>query len=416
MAPIPTTVIKRDGTEQQYDSRRIMKAMHKTGTAINNKLDLDTLDELVDEVEKIIAKSSKNGSITRDEIDEAAIQAFTNKALFNHANEYKSFNERRKNAMKIQVATKANGGNSTDINLLIENQGDTNIEAFDPTRIASHLKSLDLGLSAEQINIVTKKTENRVLDLYNNRRKKNEHFILDTATIRAFVATSIADLGAPTDKVLSAGMYGMPKEDLEQLMHAKTQENANVATNNPEAVGLAITEGILKKYALEEVFDKQLKEAHLKGEMHIHDLGYITRVYCSGHSPAFLKKYGLHLDNLDTASSPAKHAITLSGHITTFLASMQAYYAGALGLSYLNLEFAPFLKGMKKENVDGVIEGINNYLEGVSDKTLEAVIKPYGKIREAAERLMKSEFSEEEYDEFVKNVDQRLFGTKERKK
>ncbi|GAF99339.1 unnamed protein product, partial [marine sediment metagenome] len=54
----------------------------------------------------------------------------------------------------------------------------------------------------------------------------------------------------------------------------------------------------------------------------------------------------LPLDSLDTTSKPAKHAHTLTGHLNTFLSVMQAYYAGALGIGFLNIFYAPFLKGM----------------------------------------------------------------------
>jgi len=59
-----------------------------------------------------------------------------------------------------------------------------------------------------------------------------------------------------------------------------------------------------------------------------------------------LKKYGLKLQNLDTSSAPAKHARTLTGHLNTFLASMQAYYAGALGVGYINILYAPYLENI----------------------------------------------------------------------
>ncbi len=36
----------------------------------------------------------------------------------------------------------------------------------------------------------------------------------------------------------------------------------------------------------------------------------------------------------------------LTGHLNTFLASMQANYAGALGIAYINILYAPFLEGM----------------------------------------------------------------------
>ena len=35
------------------------------------------------------------------------------------------------------------------------------------------------------------------------------------------------------------------------------------------------------------------------------------------------------MENLDTSSAPAKHARTLTGHLNTFLASMQAYLCGS---------------------------------------------------------------------------------------
>jgi ribonucleoside-triphosphate reductase len=111
-------------------------------------------------------------------------------------------------------------------------------------------------------------------------------------------------------------------------------------------VNLEIAEIILKQYALKEIFSKDVADAHMTGAMHIHNLGMPIRVYCSAHSPEYLKKYGLRLLNLSTSSTPAKHAGTLTGHINTFLASMQAYYAGALGLAYINMFYAPLLVGM----------------------------------------------------------------------
>ena len=67
---------------------------------------------------------------------------------------------------------------------------------------------------------------------------------------------------------------------------------------------------------------------------------------CSSHSLEYIKKYGLQLEKLEIISLPAKHARTLTGHLNTFLASMQAYYAGALGVGYINIFYAPYLVGM----------------------------------------------------------------------
>jgi len=55
--------------------------------------------------------------------------------------------------------------------------------------------------------------------------------------------------------------------------------------------------------------------------------------------------------NLDTGSAPAKHARTLTGHLNTFLASMQAYYAGALGVGYINILYAPYVEHMSHKEM-----------------------------------------------------------------
>lgn len=68
---------------------------------------------------------------------------------------------------------------------------------------------------------------------------------------------------------------------------------------------------------------------------------------CGSHSIEYLKKYGLkNISNLRTDSNPAKSASVLTGHLNTFIASMQANYAGALGFGYINTFYAPLLVGM----------------------------------------------------------------------
>lgn len=152
-------------------------------------------------------------------------------------------------------------------------------------------------------------------------------------------------------KLKKQEVIGMSTYNLSRLIFSNTKENSNIKSNNPEAVNLGIAETILKQFALKEIFSQDVADFHMKGMIHLHDLGYPVRAYCSAHSVEYLKKYGLRLDNLSTASSPARYASTLTGHINTFLASMQAYYAGALGLTYVNIFYAPFLVGKTEKEL-----------------------------------------------------------------
>ena len=168
--------------------------------------------------------------------------------------------------------------------------------------------------------------------------------MISTSLLRELVNNELFERGM-TKKLEKQEILGISVYNLNQIIFSKNNENSNVVSNNPEAVNLAIAEQVIKSYALKEVFSKDVAEAHLKGAIHLHDLGYAIRVYCSAHSLEYIKKYGLKLTNLNSESSPAKHAQTLTGHLNTFLASMQAYYAGALGLAHINIFYAPLLVG-----------------------------------------------------------------------
>jgi ribonucleoside-triphosphate reductase len=180
---------------------------------------------------------------------------------------------------------------------------------------------------------------------------------ISVSLIRELVDNELFERGY-RKKLHKQESLGIPNYDLNRIIFSKTKENANVNTNNPEAVNLAIAETILKQYAFKNIFSSEVVNAHLKGALHLHDLGYPIRVYCSAHSLEYLKKYGLRLMNLSTESTPPTHAMTLVGHLNTFLASMQTFYAGALGIGYINIFFAP----LTHELDDNQLKQIAQYL------------------------------------------------------
>ncbi len=208
--------------------------------------------------------------------------------------------------------------------------------AWDKGRIAEALEK-EAHLDSETARKVAGAVEEKVIASGMGR--------ISTGLIRELVDNELFDRGL-TGRLERQKVIGMPRYDLENLIYSKSQENSNITSNNPEAINLSIAETVLKQFALSEIFSRPVAEAHLTARLHLHDLGYPTRVYCSSHSLEYLKKYGLDLQNLDTKSAPAKHARTLTGHLNTFLASMQAYYAGALGVGYINIMYAPYVEQM----------------------------------------------------------------------
>ncbi|HXK45126.1 MAG TPA: anaerobic ribonucleoside-triphosphate reductase, partial [bacterium] len=136
-----------------------------------------------------------------------------------------------------------------------------------------------------------------------------------------------------------------PLYDVKNIIFSPNKENANIP-HNPEATNLTLAEQIKKEFALLEVFSPEISDAHLSGDLHLHDLGFIDRPYCSGQSLEYVKKFGLHLPNALSIAKPAKHPETLLAHMVKFSAALQGHFNGAIGWDAVNIFFAPFLEGV----------------------------------------------------------------------
>ncbi|MCF7848219.1 MAG: hypothetical protein K9M45_05155 [Kiritimatiellales bacterium] len=231
--------------------------------------------------------------------------------------------------------------------LLVESSSHLVNLPWDRRRIVKQiLEKTDLSVEIA-INIA-KTVENRII--------AGDLGVINTTLIRELVNNELMERGYK-QQLRDLSLYRISKDFLENLMYSKSTENSNIVNNNPEAVNMGIAELVLKQWALDTIFSPEVKRAHDTGAVHVHDLGYPTRVYCSSHSIEYVKKYGLTgLINLNTESKPARSASVLTGHLNTFLASMQANYAGALGIAYINILYAPFLVGMNAKELKQVAQ------------------------------------------------------------
>ena len=148
---------------------------------------------------------------------------------------------------------------------------------------------------------------------------------------------------------------GMPIYDVEQLITKQNKENANVP-HGPEATNLSLAESIKKQYALLKVFSPEVALAHERGDIHLHDLGFIDRPYCSGNSIEYVKKFGLSLPNALSISKPAKHPEVLVLHLIKFSAALQGVFAGAIGWDAVNLFMAPYFVGKSDRELEQVAQ------------------------------------------------------------
>ncbi len=264
---------------------------------------------------------------------------------------YKRYRKQREIARrKIKVRSGGEGGDLdvTDASLLLVHSIDRNETGpWDRARITRQILE-ETDLSEELAIGVAKEVENQVI--------ASEIKTIGTSLIREMVNNVLVERGF-NHQLTDLSLYRVHKGFVERLMYSKSEENSNIVNNNPEAVNLGLAELVLKQWALDTIFSPELKRAHSTGAIHLHDLGYPHRVYCSSHSIEYVKKYGLRdLSNLNTESKPARSASVLTGHLNTFLASMQANYAGALGIAYINIFYAPYLQEMSYREMKQVAQ------------------------------------------------------------
>ena len=240
--------------------------------------------------------------------------------------------------------TRKSKKSATDIQMLIESNTEQQYDVFDKQMIVNSITK-ECDMSEQEALSIANRVEETLL--------KNNFKQVSSSYIRSLVNQILGEQGY--DTWIKYSSLSIPVYDVKQLIEEHNSENSNTGFS-PESINLTLAGQILKQYALREVFNKEVSEAHLKGELHLHDLDFICRSYCSGNSLEYIKKHGLRLPNILAQSAPAKHALTLVNHMSCFANYLQCYFAGAIGFSCVNAFFAPFLEGMNYKEIKQVAQ------------------------------------------------------------
>jgi ribonucleoside-triphosphate reductase len=131
----------------------------------------------------------------------------------------------------------------------------------------------------------------------------------------------------------------------------KAKENANLQPN-PETAHKRKADWVSgEEYLL--LMPPKIADAHLSGDLHIHDLEYFgTRPFCQDWDLRYFFYYGLMPDGIGTRTSiagPAKHPEVAILHTAKILASAQTNFAGGEGFYNFLIFLAPYFRGLSYE-------------------------------------------------------------------
>ncbi|MEJ6950565.1 ribonucleoside triphosphate reductase [Natronospora cellulosivora (SeqCode)] len=121
----------------------------------------------------------------------------------------------------------------------------------------------------------------------------------------------------------------------------KVNENSNMGFSL-QGLNNHIASEVTSQYWLQEIYPKEIRDLHINGDLHIHDLSNLS-VYCCGWDLHDLLLTGFGGVPTKVESKPPKHFRTALGQIVNFFYTLQGEAAGAQAFANFDTYLAPFI-------------------------------------------------------------------------
>jgi len=204
--------------------------------------------------------------------------------------------------------------------------------------------------------VKTAQVTERVLKLFNRRFKDGEiptveqvqDIVEEVLILEGLVETAkayilyreqrrrIREAAVASDEAMERVDQYLEKLDWE------VQENANMAFSLQGLNHYAVSY-IVKKYWLNKIYPKEIREANESGDFHLHNLDTLAP-YCSGWDLYDFLKRGFGGTPGKLESEPPKHLRTVLGQAVNFIYTLAGEVAGAVSFSNFDTLIAPFIR------------------------------------------------------------------------
>jgi len=340
---------KRDGKVVSFDKAKIAEAIFKAAQAVGGE-DRQLADHIADAVTLYLSRKFGSAVPTVEDVQDAVEKVLVEMGHAKTALAYARYRDKRTRIRRLKggdvaevvdeiMTARREMRDTTDLSLFVRTS-EEDLSGWSRQRIVDALV-LETGLDRNVARAISMEVEQQIVS--------SKIKVVTAPLIRELVDAKLIEYGLEEHRRKHTRL-GAPLFDVDRIIAVPNKENANIP-HNPEATNLMLAERIKKEYALLSVFTQDIADAHIRGDIHLHDLGFIDRPYCSGQSLEYVKKFGLDLPNALSIAKPAKHPETLLAHMVKFSAALQGHFAGAIGWDAVNLFFAPFLEGMSDRDM-----------------------------------------------------------------
>ncbi len=304
----------------QKSGVRIVKSSGDTEIFEPNVISRDCIEAGIDfytsaEVASEVSKRVYDGISTKD------IQAIMLEILYKRHPEAA---ERYKRFHGVQVRTSRN-----------------TIENFDRKKITASLVR-ETRLPKELAETIARESEAEL------RRLKLD--FVSAPLIREVVNVKLLEHGFEEARA-DYTRLGMPVYDATQIIEVGSKEKLQ----NPESLHALMAGNIFKEYALLKILPLHLADAHMRGEIHVHDLEYfVTRPCSARHDLRRLLKNGLEIGTIKAA--PAKSAEMAVLQAAKFLEGVSTNFSREQSFDFFNVYLAPYMRGLEYEHIKQIAQ------------------------------------------------------------
>jgi len=157
----------------------------------------------------------------------------------------------------------------------------------------------------------------------------------------------------------------------------RVNENSNMAFSL-QGLNNYVSSEVSKVYWLNEIYSPEIREAHVQGDFHIHDLNLLS-VYCVGWDLFDLLVEGFRGVWGKVESKPARHLRSALGQIVNFFYTLQGEAAGAQAFSNFDTLLAPFIRfdGLEYE---GVKQALQEFIFNINVPTRVGFQTPFTNV------------------------------------
>jgi ribonucleoside-triphosphate reductase len=242
---------------------------------------------------------------------------------------------------------------SSQIKFKVEKR-DGRIVDFNQERVVTGVfKAADSvgGDDRERAQEVTKKVVEKLTEKYNDRET------VKTIEIAEIVKETLVEMGHGKTSIAFELFIQLRNQikNIKSLIDAdslirdyidmedwRIKENSNMSYSW-QGLNFHISSSVQANYWLHSIFSKEISNAHINGDIHLHDLTTLA-VYCCGWSIEDILTQGFTGVPGKISCAPPKHFRTALGQIVNFLYTMQHEAAGAQALSSFDTYLAPFIR------------------------------------------------------------------------